>query len=256
MSPKPQLFFIHGLNTFGDDLFHAGPLTFGPMWQHLKRELEPMVEFYSCTQMGYGSFESQVSRALTQLRPRLNGSPVHLFGHSMGGLVARGVAHELPGVRSVMTIGTPHAGTNATEGALDLQIQSPALFRALQLFGYDIEKRREPLSHFTVAEISAWTSRLREMPGVDNVSFVGSAPRRLLGLPFHPIYSKIHPEREASDGLIHAASQRWARDGGTFVLDHFAQLGAFTQPWALREVRSEFARLIETVKHVIRTNSQ
>lgn len=259
---KPIVFFIHGLNTFGDDQFHIGPLVLGPMHQHWKPRLEAAgFEFHSLDEMGFGAFDDQVDRAVRKIIRAIDArakAEIHLFGHSMGGLVARGVGAKLAAagfsVKSIITLGTPHQGTTATEGAFDLSKNSPRLYRTLKWFGYDLEMRREALVHFTMDRVRAYTDRHPVLEGVDCVSLVGACRREQLGLAFQLIYAKLHKNGEPSDGLIAADSQEWARVGGVFQLDHAAELGLFTQvmPSARKASAREFERLAATVVTIIR----
>ncbi len=273
---QPLVIFIHGLNTFGDDQFHAGPLVFGPMHQFWKPRLEACgFEFFALDKMGFGPFEDQVERAVEQIEQLLSrrvlDRAVHLFGHSMGGLVARGVAAKLVAnpafsafarLCSVMTLGTPHKGTAATEDALDLSKQSPRFYQALKAFGYDLEKRRDAMRFFTVERVREFSDRHPPLENVDCVSFIGAVRKDQLSLPFQMIYSKIHsskgPDAELSDGLIAANSQEWARVGGVFELDHFAELGAFTQitPRSRSRAKHEFDRLVNHVQQIIESTSR
>lgn len=272
MVNKPLVFFIHGLNTYGDNLFHLGPLALGPMNANWKRELIARgCDFEPIDEMGFGSFEDQVERAVRKILRTLDASTetrdVHLFGHSMGGLVARGAGSRLQEssefrvkarLRSIITLGTPHEGTRATEGALDLQKQNPGLYRFLRLFGYDIEERRDALQYFTKDRIRAFAERHPILEGVDCVSLVGAAQRRRLGVPMQIIYRRLHPrgEEDLSDGLVEASAQKWGRVAGVFELDHGAELGAFTQidPRERRFARREFERLVETVLGIVEAN--
>ena len=273
MSHPPLVFFIHGLNTFGDDRFHLGPLAFGPMNEHWRRELESRgVEFIGIDEVGFGSFEDQVDRAFRKVERTLNAMTavrdVHLFGHSMGGLVARGVGARLKesealrtrgNLRSIISLGTPHEGTLATEGALDLEKRSPRFYKFLKTIGYDIEARREALEHFRQERIRAFSARHPVLEGVDCVSLIGSVKPHQLGAPMRLFYRQLHPrgEEHESDGLIEASSQKWARVGGIFELDHGAELGAITNllPRDRRFAKLEFQRLVKTVLDIITPRS-
>lgn len=288
---QPLVIFIHGLNTFGDDQFHAGPLVFGPMHQFWKPRLEALgFDFHSLDKMGFGPFEDQVDRAVEQIERILSKrsleanrnvqvkTSVHLFGHSMGGLVARGVAAKLGSnpaflafarLCSVMTLGSPHKGTNATEDALDLSKQSPRLYRILKIFGYDLEERRDAIQFFTIERVREFSDRHPPLENVECVSFIGAVRKDRLALPFRLIYNKLHPVDSSSDdastgpsdglsdGLITAHSQEWARIGGVFELDHFSELGAFVQIGlgARSRAKREFDRLVSSVQKVIVSTS-
>lgn len=286
---RPLVFFIHGLNTFGDDRLHTGPLVHGPMSRQWKTALEKFsFDFVSLTEMGFGSFDEQVERALEQINQTLESQVgprmIHLLGHSMGGLVARGLAKKFvtsadsaasSRLRSVITLGTPHGGSRAQGQAINLRKNSPLLYHALKLVGYDTDKRAEPLQHFQNEKIFDYDSRHSSgdllKNGIDGVSLVGAAPYNQLAVPLQFIYRHLHshlnPRRdrgaedlphERSDGLVPAESQRWARVIGEFELDHYAQLGVFLQLTRGRRehARAEFKRAVITVQDIITMNSR
>jgi pimeloyl-ACP methyl ester carboxylesterase len=268
MNVKPIVFFIHGLNTFGDDLIHMGPLNFGPMVKAWKPALEEIgAEVYSLGEMGFGSIDEQVDRAMKQIHRILGAAghdgPIHLLGHSMGGLVARGVAKRLsedaPGrLKSVITIGSPHGGARVADYTADFHKRSPKLYRLMKLFGYDTLKKLDAVTPLKIEAIEEFNSRHPLPDGVDCVSLIGSAKPHQLGLHYKAIYRHLHEPGEASDGLVMSESQRWGRVAGEFELDHIGQLGTFAlvNPFYRKKVRREFARAIKTVQDVIRTNSQ
>ncbi len=242
-----------------------GPLNFGPMVQQWRPRLEEIgCEVHSLKEMGFGRIIEQVERAMKQIARVLPAEgPVHLLGHSMGGLVARGVAarmaSEYPGrVRTVITIGSPHRGARVADGAFTFHETSPRLYRLMKLFGYDTLQRLEHLKPLKLDAIEEFNARHPVITEIDNVSLVGSVTWHQIGLHYKMIYSHLHHTNgEESDGLILSDSQRWARDGGTFALDHLGQLGSFallSLP-ARRAARREFERLVTTVQDIIKSNS-
>ncbi|MFI5365323.1 MAG: alpha/beta fold hydrolase [Candidatus Binatia bacterium] len=99
-------------------LVHGWGLNRGCFWRLRRRLLRdgwgPVVCFE------YRSFAANVERAAEALRPvverlasAIPGRPITLIGHSLGGLVIRYYVRRYPasGVRRVVTLGTPHAGT-------------------------------------------------------------------------------------------------------------------------------------------------
>jgi pimeloyl-ACP methyl ester carboxylesterase len=273
MTKAPLVFFIHGLNTFGDDIIHTGPLTFGPMYKHWKPSLEAVgCEVHSLKEMGYGPIDDQVDRAMRQVdriirATSANARNVHLLGHSMGGLVARGVAKrvkselsELARIRSVITIGSPHFGSRAADNALELPEKSPRLHRFLKLLGYNVTKKFEHILPLQLKSVLEFNERHPALEGVDNVSLVGAARFHQVGVPYMVIYKTLHEsgKNEQSDGLVMSDSQRWARIAGEFELDHLAQLGSFAllAPFARVHARRELARAVQTVQDIIKANSQ
>ncbi len=254
--------FLHGLNTYADGLVHFGPLTFGRMSDSWRREgLKRGWQFIDVAGMGFGAVEDQAEKAIAYLKKErlLNTpEPLHLLGHSMGGLVARVLAHrpELKGrIRSVITIGTPHLGADITEHAMQLEQTSPYLYRFMKTFGYDVAKKRTTLQNFSTVKLLELHERYGKLDDVRCVSFVGNVTYEQLCLPYQVIYSKLHSRGQEvlSDGFISCASQRWAEDGGDFAVDHMAEIGVYLNVSRKRRLfaQSEFNRLADAVAKVI-----
>lgn len=260
---KPAtVIFLHGLNTYADGLVHLGPFTFGNMSRSWKHEFEKRgFNFVDVAGIGFGAVEEQTDQALKSLIESgalNNDCHFHLFGHSMGGLVARVLAHrpELKGrVKSIMTIGTPHNGAEITSKALALQNSSPYLYRFMKFFGYDVVAKRKSLENFTTETLKAVTDRYSDISGIRCVSFIGSATFEQLCPPYKVIYTRLHPAgpRVESDGFIMSESQKWGEVWGKFELDHMAEIGVF---WNLNAKRRKFAsqefqRLASAAEQVI-----
>ena len=263
--PTPLIFFIHGLNTYGDDNARVGPLNLGPMVQAWGPALKDTGAVYALNEMGFGPIDHQVDRAMKQIRRTLatEEGPVYLFGHSMGGLVARGLAKrmatEFPArVKSVITIGSPHFGARAADRALTFHERSPRLYQLMKFFGYDSKDKLEQVKPLTTIEVEEFNSRHPLLSDVENVSLIGAAPKEHLGLQYRAIHGELHEHpTEQSDGLVISASQRWGRIAGEFQLDHFGLLGIFKllPPNRRPMARQEFARAVKTVQDIIKSNS-
>lgn len=258
--------FLHGLNTYADDLVHFGPLTFGQMSDSWKQEIEERGwKFVNVSGMGYGAVEDQATKALRYLDDEgvlTSNESLHLLGHSMGGLVARVLAHrpELKGrIRSISTIGTPHGGAEITEKAMRLETTSPWLYRVMKTFGYDVVKKRTTFENFTTVKLLQIHEKYGALEGIRCVSYIGNASYKQLCLPYQVIYSKLHPKGEKieSDGFISSKSQRWAEVGGEFALDHMAEIGVYLNVSRRRRgfARQEFKRLASTVTELIRAEA-
>jgi pimeloyl-ACP methyl ester carboxylesterase len=77
----------------------------------------------------------QLRQALEQAREDSGGAPVHLIGHSLGGLMARAIAAQRPeDVASVVTLGSPFRGADA----------HPAVLRTTQAVRRKILGRGQP----------------------------------------------------------------------------------------------------------------
>lgn len=255
--------FLHGLNTYADGLVHMGPLTFGQMSDSWREVIEAKGwKFIDVAGLGFGAVEDQADKAVKYFDNEgilSADEPLHLIGHSMGGLVARVLAHraELKGrIKTIITIGTPHLGAEITEQALSLAFTSPWLYRFMKFFGYDVLAKRAALENFTTRSLLAVHEKFGKIDGIRCVSFIGKAKYEQLCLPYQVIYSKLHPKGNEmeSDGFISAKSQRWAEVGGEFTLDHMAEIGVYLNVSKKRResARQEFKRLASAATEIIR----
>ena len=258
-----KIVFFHGLNTFGDDELHLGPLKFGPMHYYLEEAFHARdIEFLCVTGIGAGRPEVLAARALSFLNEAgyfaaslpSQKNKIHLLGHSMGGLVARALAsreevHDQ--IASVITVGTPHRGTSAANFGIDLKTKNPVLYRALKLTGYDTTERSEIFAHFTADALKDFDSRFPLPKGVRPISLVCEAKGRDLSVPFQ--LARVMGSAPPGDGLIPTASQRFGEELGSFALDHISELGYFfhVRPSARRFAAIEFKRMIDLVSDFV-----
>ena len=257
------LVFLHGLNTFGDDDLHLGPLRFGLMHRHLESAFrERGVPFIPVTGIGAGSPEVLAERALAFLEKNAvleREGAIDLLGQSVGGIVARALAarSELKGrVRLVMTLGTPHLGSTAAETGVEFEHRHPVLDRAARLFGYDTRAKRDVFRHYTPAALAEFNVRFPAT--AREIALLCEVEPRDLTLPIRALFERLQRKtadgkRLAGDGFIPTGSQRRQENLGPFALDHLSALGYFffSRPSARRRAEQEFARLVATVAELV-----
>jgi pimeloyl-ACP methyl ester carboxylesterase len=260
--------FIHGLNTYDDDIIHVGPLTFGPMHAAWESEFRKRgLEMVAVTGLLAGSPEDQAAHALkfieqNRILEKTTG-PVHIVGQSIGGLAGRVMATDprlSPRLQSLITVGTPHLGTASASLGLDFERRHPILTKFVSAAGYDPRKRAAIYRHFTPEAIAEFNRRYPPPAAVQEVSFLCQVRPADIALPLLPMYFDLHPkdssgQRPASDGLILCDSQRRGEVKGPFAVDHMAQLGVFIHglPQQRMEMRLEFERLVGEVCDYIRS---
>lgn len=164
---------------------------------------------------------------------------LHLIAHSMGGLDARRMIVDVPGmaerVASLTTIGTPHWGTSWADVALGfggehlVEAAKPAL---------DLEGFRD----LTTAACAAFNARAQDSEARNGVRYRAVASAQERGATFLPLQGSwlvIHAKEGANDGLVSVKSQLWryelaAGDGARkrvpqqefpFAADHLSQIG-------------------------------
>lgn len=285
---KPIAVFFHGLNTFGDDLLHLGPVTLGRMDRYLSSAMnEHGVHFISVEKVGNGSPESQADWAITWLKkhaPEIRGKEISLLGNSIGGLVARALAKKLRednssldvAVKKIVTWGTPHRGTIAADLPEYLSREYPRIYpklaASLAKIDYHVEsksstfKTYSPKSmeifnlahpiHFETSEVSMLCS----VPAPDVSPYFWTLYPYLHGTPLTSLAKNfVTGDRSfsPSDGFVPNGSQAWGDVKGPYRLDHFVQMG-FTELLPSRNRRNfakiEFRKLVSDMAQLLDLN--
>ncbi len=253
-NPPINIIFLHGLNTFGDDLLHLGPVTLGRMDQHLRSQFEKQgARFFSVDGVGRGSPESQARiaiRKISEESPFEKGASVFLLGNSMGGLTARSLAkiwredpttnpRELR-LQGLLSWGTPHHGTSVAAMALEIPGIYPRLSLWLSKLGYSLTKNSSTYEHYTPASLREFNQLHPILPQAPECTFLCTIPFRKSAPYFWSLYAKVHSlptealirswrsDEAPSDGFISLESQTWGRSFGPYRLDHFTQSGFFS----------------------------
>lgn len=256
MSPtlKSTVLYLRGLNSRGDDNFRLGGLVFGPMHGPWQRELEKRnVKTLAVTGFGAGALDAQVQKAaqFIQAHPSwTERQPLHLLGHSTGGLMARALVHELKKpeqVLSVTTLATPHCGSPLAEVALQLPRERVRLYQLLKWFGYDLQQKTDSLSALTPANAEVFNRRYPDHPSVHYASVIFGLPSREMAWPFRLLHSAIGPSRQmgASDGLVEVASQKWGEVLAELPWDHIHQIGYSLNPLGRPQFQNRFGALVD-----------
>lgn len=272
---QPTVIFLHGLNTFGDDLLHLGPVTLGRMDQHVKREFEKLgARLISIDGIGSGSPEEQADVVIQKLaveKDLTEKANVFLLGNSMGGLVARVVAHILNNdpilnpknlkVNGLISWGTPHRGARAADLILTFAAENPRLVDSISKLGYDLKKNHSTFQHYSAESLAKFNSRYPVDRVAKEYTFLCAVTARRASPYFWGMYGLIHrlpvgeftrrllnekSDPRPSDGFISLESQSWGETHGPYELDHFGQSGFHQiQPTAAQRVkgRIEFEKL-------------
>lgn len=114
--------------------FGGAPIQMGLLGQRLRRA------GYAILNPHYLSWHSPVDKIVDDLTPKIarfadQVSSIHFVGHSMGGLIARAaIARQRPdNLGHVVTLGTPHGGSELADLLYRLRLHGPFLNRAGRL---------------------------------------------------------------------------------------------------------------------------
>lgn len=220
---KPRVLFFHGLNTFGDDELHIGPLRLGRMDVHVRPALEERgLEVLSIDGVGSGSPQEQAHLALQSMAAKASPdrdytrSPqeIYLLGNSLGGLTARAFAamaaksHPHLNVRAIVTWGTPHRGAAFVE-SLERFFESetePSLLNIrfwagrtlapiLEKSGYGMDEKMKTFRHYSPRMLAGFNSLFPINAVAPEYSLLCLAPLRDVSPYFWPTYPKLHGMR-------------------------------------------------------------
>lgn len=201
----PTVVLIHGL--FGFRRF---------LWFDYFKGVRPLLEGMGVRVLvpelpWAGTIEQRSARLAAQLADETG--PLHLVGHSMGGVDARAFISRLGGaakVASLTTLATPHHGSPAA----DYVCSGASLFR---LFAGVRALTREQLRTFN-----------QDTPDADSIIYRSyAAARPLTELPWIVRrYGRfIEREEGANDAQVSAVSAAWGDLVATLYADHFELIG-------------------------------
>lgn len=243
------IFYFRGLNTYGDDDIHMGPVRCGKMFFHIEKELTQRgLTIYPVVGIGTGTIESTIDHCWDLLRthPKWNSHKTfHFLGHSMGGLIARGLIHHKEvnsKVKSLITFGCPHQGLPF----VDSQFSQFKKLRTLSHFGWNYKEKTASFQHLTPEGMGRFNKKYPNQPSISYASVLCQKSVSELCLPMKVLHSLAKPPAP-SDGLIPTESQRHGKVLSHLELDHLDQTGYnfHLMPKAREKVRNEFSRMFD-----------
>lgn len=251
-----EIFYIPGLNSYGDDRLHIGPLKFFRMHEVLAKRL---AEYDIKLTPIYPAKETLIKKAemiAAEIQSRQKGSTI-ILGHSTGGIIARSLL-SFPKlgeqIAGIVTFGCPHKGSHLADLASKLATSSHSRLRLLKLFGYDVKKNLEYIIDLSSENLKKF---FQNSPAVDVpiYSLVCTKPPHKLPLAFQMLYSYSGETVDfETDGIVSQESQNWGNVLGPFDLDHLAQIGFFkhlVNRAHKKQTLAEFDRLIKTIANTV-----
>jgi triacylglycerol lipase len=146
-----------------------------------------------------------------------DGGPVHLIGHSMGGLDGRYMISQLGmagRVKSLTTVGTPHRGTAFADWGVG------RFGRLLAPFFHLLGVSYQAFLDLTTAGCRQFNETVPDAPGVRYLAVAGLCEREWVApmwrLP-HGIVSRVEGP---NDGVVSVASATWGEHTDVWEGDH------------------------------------
>lgn len=239
---RAPIVLVHGL--FGYDSLRLGPWLVSHYFRGVPEALRAagnrvLVAALSPTG-GIAERAGQLKELLDRQSPH---EPVHLIGHSMGGLDSRYLISHLGMAERVLTLttlGTPHRGTLFADWAIRrLERMGRLLFDFANL----------PYQGFfdlTVAQCTELNRRTPNVPGVRYFSVAGDFQLHWL-TPEWQIPARILARSEGpNDGIVSVASATWGEDCVLWDGDHLNLIN-WKHSWTLmrrqRDRLNDYSRL-------------
>jgi triacylglycerol lipase len=236
-----KIVLAHGVLGFGEVI--PGNLQRLNYFNEVKEHLEehfPGTEVFAPGVDFRGSIETrgqQLADAIRDVR-----APVHVIAHSMGGLDARwAIAHrpdETKDVLSLVTIGTPHRGSEVADAIAD---RRPPLFSALPGFVItQLEALGPALVDLTTKRGAEFDDATSDREGITYLEIAGDASHAGHESLLFQVAALIgHITGQPNDGVVTMASAR--RKGRRFFavwpFDHGGEVG-----WTLDVLIPAFLR--------------
>ncbi|MBY0456049.1 MAG: alpha/beta fold hydrolase [Gemmataceae bacterium] len=190
------------------------------------------------------------------IEARVPDGPVHLIGHSMGGLDSRYLVSKLgmaSRVRSLTTVGTPHRGTAFADWGVRFLRRAAPLFG---LFGVS----QEAFFDLTTAACRQFNAEVPDVTGVRYFSVAGVCEGPWVGAEWQLPHRIVRAAEGPNDGVVSVASAAWGESADVWDGDHLNLVNWPNRKARLRGVWESFApdygRIVRRVRQTEEINPQ
>jgi triacylglycerol lipase len=163
---------------------------------------------------------SQLQKWMRSLLPGLNGQPIILVAHSMGGLDARFMLTHLEMARHVsalVTICAPHRGSSLADWILEHVGRRLRGLDFARQFGLEIGA----LPDLTREQCARFNEKTPDAPGVKYYSVAAARPLREMPAFARPSHLIVSKTEGPNDGLVSVRSAQWGKYLATWRADHW-----------------------------------
>jgi triacylglycerol lipase len=249
-SDTPQLdapiVLVHGLCGYDRLTAFGRPLK--DYFPGIREQLEAagnrvLVPRLSCT-VGVAARAGELKRYIERHLP--DGGPVHLIGHSMGGLDSRFMISKLGmagRVRSLTTVGTPHRGTAFADWGV--KRFGPLVAPFFRLLGVSYQAFLD----LTTAGCRRFNADVPDAPGVRYLSVAGRCDSHLMGPEWWVPSGIVDRAEGPNDGVVSVESARWGDDLDVWTGDH---LNLVNWPNRLAQRRGLWERIAPDYGRIVR----
>jgi triacylglycerol lipase len=237
---------VHGL--CGYDRIAAFGVTLKDYFPGIREALEAagnrvLVPRLSRTR-GVASRAGELKRFVERRVP--GGGPVHVIGHSMGGLDARYMIARLGmagRVKSLTTVGTPHRGTAFADWGVNRFGRLFAPF--FQLLGVSYQAFLD----LTTAGCKRFNDAVPDAPGVRYLSVAGVCGAEWMAPVWRLPHRIVARAEGPNDGVVSVASATWGEHTDVWAGDH---LNLVNWPNRIARRRGQWAALAPDYGRIVR----
>ena len=242
---QAPIVLAHGL--FGFSRIGFGPLTLTTYFRGIPEALREAGNRVLVSRVHpIASIDFRARRLGYRIQTYFPDEPVHIIGHSMGGLDARRLLDE-PGWRdrilSLTTVATPHLGTIIADFA---KLRVGRIYRLLNALGID----HRGFLNVTRLEARRF-HRLHPTPGDLPCFSVAGEPAPLdVSWPLRRLHEALQEMEGNNDGLVPTNSAiAFGKPLSPWPLDHLQQLNWFNQPGdpARHDAAAYYGRIIDNL---------
>lgn len=214
----------HGL--FGFSRIGLGPLTLTTYFRGIPDALRAMGNRVLVTRVHpIAGVEFRSRRLGYRIQTAFPDQPVHIIGHSLGGLDARGLLAD-PAWRkrilSLTTIGTPHLGSFLADFA---KLRMGRVYRLLERMGLD------PRGFLDITRLSArrFHRQYPQPTDLPCLSIAGDPPLSEVTWPLRRLHEVLSELEGRNDGLVSVQSaQAFGTPLHSWPADHLRQMNWMT----------------------------
>ena len=229
----PRLYLAHGL--FGFTRIGLGPVTLTAYFRGIPEALQGVGNRVLVTRVQpIAGVEQRARRLGEQIVQAFGDEPVHLIGHSMGGLDARRLLADQSWhdrILSITTIGTPHLGSSLADFA---KLRVGRVFRLLEALKIDTQGCLD----VTRKAARRFNERFAPPANIPCFSVAGDPLAHDVCWPLRRLHAVLSEIEGPNDGLVSVESANaFGRPLPRWPVDHLRQMN-----WLVKAVHGPVGR--------------